>query len=312
MKFSKIHQGFDGMRVMWPLLGCIAIVAASHSAIAAPPLLFTTTPSAAKNLAVWPAPHVRPLPSEYYNEVAASTTSSLKVGSLMGPPGAPLPLVIELPKDIEAQFSFAMIKGLPKDFKLSAGFQTNSAWLLLLNEVEGLIVTAPEDFQGQVQFEIVLFKDKHSAAITHKAEIDIQTRYAVQASSAEASSPDPAAAAAPLMEGTPSLLPEADKTAPNQFESASSYEEFQLLMKRANQALRNSDISSARQFYERLARSGMAEAAFAMGQTYDPSFLDQLSIHGLQPDLETAKLWYQKASELGSVEAKERLSSFSN
>lgn len=305
MKFSKIHHGLLGMYTKQSFVACIILVFSGQSPIAAPAIQFAATSSTAENPLAQPLPHMRPVHP-------ARTNSPFKLDSMVGAPGLPLPLVIELPKDYEAQFSFAMIKGLPKNFKLSAGFQTNSSWLVLLNEVEGLVITPPEDFQGHVEFEIVLYKDKNSPAITQKAEIDIQMRYASQVQSADVQPLDAATAALPSPEAAPSLLRLEDETASAPTASAPMAIEYELMMRRASQALRNSDVSSARQFYERLARLGLAEAAFAMGQTYDPNFLDQLNVHGLKADLETARLWYEKASELGSDEAKKLLSTFSN
>jgi TPR repeat protein len=44
-----------------------------------------------------------------------------------------------------------------------------------------------------------------------------------------------------------------------------------------------------------------------MGQTYDPAFLGNFVVEGLQPDIEQATKWYQLAAELGSSEAEARL-----
>jgi TPR repeat protein len=79
-------------------------------------------------------------------------------------------------------------------------------------------------------------------------------------------------------------------------------------MQRAEQFLKNADIAGARLMFENLALRGSAQAAFAMGQTYDPEFLKTLVVQGLRPDVEQAKSWYRKALELGSPEASGRLS----
>lgn len=78
-------------------------------------------------------------------------------------------------------------------------------------------------------------------------------------------------------------------------------------MERAREVLKSSDISAARLIYESLAMKGSADAAFAMARTFDPEFYRDMPAAGLKPNIETARQWYQKAAELGSLEASERL-----
>ena len=44
-----------------------------------------------------------------------------------------------------------------------------------------------------------------------------------------------------------------------------------------------------------------------MGDTYDVVRLAQLGAQGVLPDRDKANYWYERADELGAVEAKERL-----
>jgi len=50
-----------------------------------------------------------------------------------------------------------------------------------------------------------------------------------------------------------------------------------------------------------------AEAALALGATYDPLVLRQLKAYGFAPDAAMARSWYEKAAELGSPAAPRRL-----
>ena len=50
-----------------------------------------------------------------------------------------------------------------------------------------------------------------------------------------------------------------------------------------------------------------AEAALALGTTYDPLIFLQLKIYGSKPDAAMARSWYEKAAELGSLAAPRRL-----
>lgn len=68
------------------------------------------------------------------------------------------------------------------------------------------------------------------------------------------------------------------------------------------------DVAAAREYYKRAAKKGLAEAALALGVTYDT---DELRRHdnivGVQPDTALAKEWYGRARDLGSREAVIRL-----
>lgn len=76
------------------------------------------------------------------------------------------------------------------------------------------------------------------------------------------------------------------------------------LIMRGDDCLRIADIVSARLFYERAAGAGAAGAALRLGETYDPVFLDSAQLHGIAGDLKKAVLWYRRARDLGSNDAK--------
>jgi TPR repeat protein len=69
-------------------------------------------------------------------------------------------------------------------------------------------------------------------------------------------------------------------------------------------------IAGARAYFRRAAEAGSADAALALGDTYDPAFLDSIRAHGTTPDLEQARTWYERARDLGSEEAKAKLGRF--
>jgi TPR repeat protein len=70
----------------------------------------------------------------------------------------------------------------------------------------------------------------------------------------------------------------------------------------------NSDVSGARLVFRRAAESGDVAAAFALAETYDPIVLEKSGlIGGIKPDVAMARTWYEKAQELGSTAASERI-----
>jgi hypothetical protein len=84
-------------------------------------------------------------------------------------------------------------------------------------------------------------------------------------------------------------------------------EEIKLLMKQGEQFIAAGDVVTARTVFQRAAEAGNANAAIALGATYDPNVLARLGVVGVSADLEKAQSWYQKAENLGSSEARGRL-----
>ena len=83
-------------------------------------------------------------------------------------------------------------------------------------------------------------------------------------------------------------------------------------MKRAKSLLAIGDITSARLLLERAADAQEADAALMLAGTYDPQVLGTQDMRSITPDPATARLWYQKAAQLGSSDARRRLSQIQN
>jgi hypothetical protein len=84
-------------------------------------------------------------------------------------------------------------------------------------------------------------------------------------------------------------------------------QEIELLMEKGEQFAVAGDLITARGIFRRAAEAGSANAAIALGATYDPTVLAKLGVVGLDADIETARSWYQKAESFGSPEASRRL-----
>ena len=76
-----------------------------------------------------------------------------------------------------------------------------------------------------------------------------------------------------------------------------------LALKRGDAMLAIKDVSAARKLYEYAANAGNADAAVALGRTYDPAFVTRLGTLGLRPDSAMAAIWYRKAAALGDADA---------
>ena len=78
-------------------------------------------------------------------------------------------------------------------------------------------------------------------------------------------------------------------------------------VKRGQDFIANGDLAAARLVLRRAADGGDAQAAHLLGSTYDPAVFKQLKVIGLAPDPAQARVWYQRAVDLGSAEAVRRL-----
>ena len=79
------------------------------------------------------------------------------------------------------------------------------------------------------------------------------------------------------------------------------------LLKRADALIASGDVAAARLVLRRAADARDAHAAMTLAETYDPSFLEKLGVHGFVPDLAMARGWYEKAKQFGATEATQRL-----
>jgi TPR repeat protein len=85
-----------------------------------------------------------------------------------------------------------------------------------------------------------------------------------------------------------------------------------MLFARGVDAERLGDLSAARRFYTTAARQGDAAAARNLGRLYDPAYLRQTALGGVDPDPELARLWYNYAVRLGDSGAGRLLEALSS
>ena len=89
-------------------------------------------------------------------------------------------------------------------------------------------------------------------------------------------------------------------------------DELAALLKRAKGLIAIGDIAPARLLLERAADAQEASAALLLAQTYDPAVLGTQDMRSITPDPAKARDWYQKAAQLGSPDAKQRLAQMQN
>lgn len=123
---------------------------------------------------------------------------------------------------------------------------------------------------------------------------DIKSAYQ---SALQGSAPAPAAAAI----AEPEPMPPAEtihRLDPNEIAAS---------LKRGDALIASGDLAAARLVLRRPADAGDAQAAMTLAETYDPSFLEKLGVHGVVPNVAMARGWYEKARKFGAADAALRL-----
>jgi hypothetical protein len=197
--------------------------------------------------------------------------------------------------------SILLIKGLPSTISLSHGRLFESGvWAVPVANLEDLRLISGSALLAKTDFSISLvtfsgdiLAESGSSLSVVRAGQPLETTAAVHQADAVPPEPD-----APKDE--PRLLPSPP--------SGKVLESVVLYMQKGDEFLKIGNISVARGFYTKAADLGWAEGALAVGTTYDPIELDKLRVlGGIQADAAMAKRWYEKAAELGSVQAQTRL-----
>jgi hypothetical protein len=201
-------------------------------------------------------------------------------GSRAAAANDPLPLGVSLKDPSGGETVF--LSGLENGTRLTAGTPLGSkGWRISAGDLGAVMAYAPVDYIGAMHAAINL----HAA---NNALVDTQVVRLEWVPKTEQATPAqrPAVVAA---------RPQVDP------------DEIGRLIKRGQQLLQAGDIAPARLLLQRAALAGNAQAALALGGTYDPQVLRELGVLGFAPDPAKAREWYQKALELGANEASRRL-----
>lgn len=207
-----------------------------------------------------------------------------------------LPAGVELAGN--AAGATVVFSGLAGDTRLSAGSPLGTnGWRVDARELDHLLVQPPPDFVGtmNVAVDLRLASDR----LADSRVVHFEWSKPVEAASVPVPAPAPAPAPAP-------------SSAPTRSEANAGLrldqEEIATLLKRGRDFFRNGDLASARLLLLRAAEAGSADAALALGRTFDPAVIRGLGAIGVEPDAAQAGEWYRKAAELGSDVASRQLS----
>jgi hypothetical protein len=191
------------------------------------------------------------------------------------------------PADAIAKNSFLRIRGLPPAVALSEGHSiAPGSWAIPLNALSNLTIILPVGQQGPAEVGISLVSIDGAVLAEAKTTLVVTQPPAPRADSSAGSE----VARTPV----PKL-------------TAEQRERAQALHAKGLEKLEHGDVYGARKFFELAGGMGLAQGAVAAAGTYDPDELAKLRVMGLQPDVAAARKWYERARELGAVEAADRL-----
>ncbi len=218
--------------------------------------------------------------------IIVAQQNGFSVADISGPPDEPLPLEISLPPEDGDLFRVIMVRGLPDDFKLTAGVSLEDAWALSPSEISRVKLVAPPDYNGEFSMEVLFIRGNGEAREQQIVNVRIGPDPEREVTGAAEQAPD----AGQVQQ--PALSPEIQKS----------------MFERAERMMSGGDIAGARLILRYMAEHGVAGAAFAMGQSYDPGFLQDIYVRGGDPsDVAKAREWYRRAADMGSADARSRL-----
>lgn len=239
------------------------------------------------------APHVPGLPASIVRLTQAAADGEFVAVDVAGRSGVPISLDIRPITQGDPNDIFA-IGGLPANVKLSLGGRYNEIWIVKRKHLEKLALLTPSDVHGVLQLTVTRAPTPTRPAVSRKFKVLVEPVTAT-------------AAQQPAPKTTEASIASLDKVLPARPQQYRRKASDQMLFERALDQFKRGDVAGARAIYEFLVAKGDAEAAFALGETYDAVALNQLFLEGVKADEQKALAWYEKAQRLGHPQAQARL-----
>ena len=215
---------------------------------------------------------------------AGNTAARIDAGPIAGRADQAIPLSLSVPESGGERF--VRIDGLPEGVKLSAGVDTgNGSWLLSAGRADGVALSTPSAYAGEFTLEAQLLGADARTPLSGPVGFAVSVADAAPAEAGETR--------------TPALDPD---TAP------AIADQPPTPVERARSLMSAGDVAAARETLRAEANAGNAQAALALGESFDPMTFDSLSGANASPDATEAFRWYQKAAELGEARGQTKMS----
>jgi hypothetical protein len=190
----------------------------------------------------------------------------------------------------QRQARYVLIRGLPNEVTLSVGRRNPSgAWLVKDMDIDRLTLSLGNGPSGDYPVEVYALGASSAPQARQRFMFRVEAFAGPTASVTDAS-------------GT--MFNTALGAAPEQTAAATQPSP---LMARAMRLLDEGDIAGARLLLMHLAEQGESDATYQLARTFDAEYLTEIGAQGVGPDKTRAVGWYERASEIGSAKAAERL-----
>ncbi len=230
-------------------------------------------------------------------DAGVAATDTLPIQNMVATPGKPLPLTLKAPPGSAAGARFVMVRGVPKSVSFTAGFRAKETWLIATKDLPRAELVTPAHLDAGFILEFLFFKGSGEPPVG-RSLVNVKTGAGRGPDASQASRGGQTSTAAPRADD-PGPAPASRK----ELEIFTPAQEADML-KRGERYMRLGDVASARLLFEDLAAHGSAKGALAMGKSYDPGVLKDIFVAGImKPDVETARLWYRRAQDLGEASA---------
>jgi hypothetical protein len=205
--------------------------------------------------------------------------------------------------------SFVRVRGLPPMAALTEGYSVGpGSWAVPLQALADLKIMLPAATDGPAEVTVSL------VTVDGKVLAEVRTSLVVS-SPPRSSGPPSSDAAAPTFETRAPRPVPAGRPEPGPAPASPSMvaltptdrDRALALLRKGEDQLAQGLVAPARLLFERAADLGLAEAALALGATYDAAELDKPNLRGIGAEAKEAKRWYERALELGATDADIRL-----
>jgi TPR repeat protein len=221
-------------------------------------------------------------------------------------PSSQVPLSIELaPAAAVPPRAIVLIKGLPATISLSEGRLFESGvWAVAAAHAGPLTITASSVAAGRSDLTISLVAIDGTLLAEAKSALLISAAEPQATAAVTVTVPANTIFTAALPQRKPrDIIPPVTKRL------TSDQTELLLgLVKKGDELMTGGNVAAARLLYRHAADNGLAAAALALATTFDGQELSRRRVlRGVRADPKQAQFWYEKARELGSADARERL-----
>jgi hypothetical protein len=227
--------------------------------------------------------------------------SAFNIAAIKGIAGQEIAVRVNLPQIREpatpnARQPFILVRNLPAGVRLTTGMANGRIWILPLKDLNRLHLIAQPGVVGSFALEFTLIGIGNEKLAQQSVALDllspniadrVQTTGALAATEARPSE-------------------QRSQRSPPRTQGLTSEEE-RVLLARGRELVQQGGISAARIIFEELAQKGSAQGALALARSYDPAYIPDPRMSAVAADANKALMWYRRAEELGSDEARARL-----